>query len=415
MSDLSVRPVQPYKAFLMLCVVAGGAVGVAMFGISDRARSKEEIEVWTNQQAIPAVRLVSPRPGASVGDLVLPGNVSAFYTGSLYARASGYVTDWRKDIGARVKKGEALASIAAPELDQQLIEAKAKLVQLKAAVQQAKANADLGQATNQRTLHLVGKGWASQQQGDTDRLTLASRLAEVDVARANAEAQQAAVGRLEELTRFEQIKAPFDGVITARSVDIGDLVNADGTSGKALFQVSDLHEMRVYVKVPQAFLGEMREGLQATLWLPGQQGTFPATLVTTSNAISENSRTALVELQAQNPDGTLWPGAFAEVHFHIPSDSNVLRAPVTALIFGRHGMSVATMNDDDKVTIKQVGLGRNLGDDVEVLSGLSASDRLIDSPPETLVSGDNVRIVERKPNAPAPGATEEASRAETGM
>jgi RND family efflux transporter MFP subunit len=256
----------------------------------------------------------------------------------------------------------------------------------------------------------VAQGWSSQQQGDTDRLTAASRVAALEVARANVTAQQAVVSRLEELTRFEQITAPFDGIVTARTVDIGDLVNAGGTSGKALFQVSDVHEMRIYVNVPQAFLGVMKPGIKATLELPGQKERFEATLVSTANAIVENSRTALVELQAPNPDGKLWPGAFAEVHFHIPSDPETLRVPATALIFGPNGMSVAAVNKDSKVELKQVRVGRNLGDDVEIRSGVSLSDRLIDNPLESLASGDVVQVA-----GASPAPNKEASRAETAM
>ena len=257
---------------------------------------------------------------------------------SLFARASGYVTAWRKDIGAHVKKGDVLATISAPDLDQQLEEAKAQLVQLQAAVEQAQANADLGKVTDQRTARLVAQGWSSAEQGDTDRLTAASRTAALAVAKANVDGPTGG-GRAgcEELTKFEEIKAPFDGVVTARNVDIGDLVTAGGTSGRALFQVADIHRMRVYVNVPQAFLGEIKPGIKATLHLPGQKETFEAELSSTSNALVENSRTALIELQADNPDGKLWPGAFTEVHFHIPSDPNTLRIPATALVFGAEG------------------------------------------------------------------------------
>ena len=314
-----------------------------------------------------------------------------------------------------MKKGETLAVIAAPDLDQQLAQAKAQLVQLQAAVQQAQANADLGRVTDQRTSRLVAQGWTSAQQGDTDRLTLASRVAALDVARANVEAQQAAVGRLEQLTQFEQIKAPFDGIVTARSVDIGDLVNAGGNSGKPLFQVSDIHEMRIYVEVPQAYLSDMKPGLEATLEIPGVERSFAAKLVSTSNAIAENSRTALVELQAGNPDGKLWPGAFTEVHFHIPSDPDTLRIPATALVFGPHGMSVAAVNDEDKVELKKVTLGRNLGDKVEIRSGLNIADRLVDSPQEALQSGDSVRVAGADSPARAASATQEASRSRAGM
>jgi RND family efflux transporter MFP subunit len=209
-----------------------------------------------------------------------------------------------------------------------------------------------------------------------------------------------------ELTGFEQVRAPFDGVVTARNVDIGDLVTAGGTTGKALFQVADIHRMRVYVNVPQAFLGELKPGVKATLLLPGQQETFEAELVSTSNSVVENSRTGLVELQADNPDGKLWPGAFAEVHFHIPSDPNRLSIPTTALIFGAHGMRAAVVDDSNKVVLKPVVLGRNLGNRVEIQSGLSMADRLIDSPLESTQTGDVVRVAVVDAKA-APTATAE--------
>jgi len=340
-----------------------------------------------NQQAVATVRLIQPERSAVEDELVLPGNVSAFYSGTLFARASGYVTAWNTDIGAHVTKGQTLATISAPDLDQQLEEAKAQLVQLNAAVQQAQANADLGKVTDQRTSKIVVQGWSSQAQGDTDRLTSASR----DAALANVVAQQAAVSRLRELAGFELVKAPFDGVVSTRNVDIGDLVRAGGTTGRALFQIADIHRIRIYVNVPQAFLGALHPGIKATLHLPGQQATFEADLISTSNALAESSRTSLVELQADNPDGKLWPGAFAEVHFHIPSDPNTLSIPTTALIFGTDGMRAAVVDARDTVHLKPVILGRNLGNRVEVQSGLTLSDRLIDSPLESTQSGDVVR------------------------
>ena len=296
-------------------------------------------------------------------------------------------------------KGEVLATISAPDLDQQLAEAKGQLVQMQAAVEQAQANADLGKVTDQRTAQLVAEGWSSKQQGDTDHLTAAARAAAVSVAKANVVAQQAAVSRLEQLTGFEEIKAPFDGVVTARNVDIGDLVNAGGTVGRALFQVADMRRMRIYVNVPQAFLGDLAPGVTATLHLPGQKETFEAELVSTSNSLAENSRTALIELQANNPDGKLWPGAFAEVHLHMPADADTLSVPLTALVFGAHGMQVAALDADDKVVLKPVVVGRNLGNRVEIESGLSPSDRLVDSPLESTETGDQVTVANSGPDA----------------
>jgi membrane fusion protein, multidrug efflux system len=392
-SELSARrPARPRRILFLLGFVAVCAIALAAFGILDRARSKQEVKAWTEEQAIPTVRLVQAEPGPPEQSLLLPGNVSAFNINSLFPRASGYVTAWHSDIGARVKKGDVLVTISAPDLDQQLEQAKAQLVQLQAAVEQAQANADLGQATNARTVRLVAQGWSTLEQGDTDRLTAASRNAGLAVAKANVTAQMAEVNRLQELTGFEKIKAPFDGVVTARNVNIGDLLNAGGTSGRALYQVADIHRMRIFVNVPQAFLGDLKPGVKATLHLPGQQETFEAELSSTSNALEENSRTALIELQANNPDGKLWPGAFTEVQFHIPSDPSTLRIPSTALIFGANGMRVAAVDANNKVVLKSVRLGHDLGNRVEIQSGLSLTDRLIDNPQESIEAGAMVHI-----------------------
>jgi membrane fusion protein, multidrug efflux system len=194
--------------------------------------------------------------------------------------------------------------------------------------------------------------------------------------------------------------------VTARTVDVGDLVNAGGSTGGALFQVSDIHRMRIYVNVPQAYLGEMKPGMKATLHLPGQEEAFEAELVSTSNSLAQNSRTALIELQADNRDGKLWPGAFTEVDFHIPSDPNTLRIPTTALVFGTHGLRVAAVDANDKVVMKPVTLGRNLGAHVEVRSGLSLSDRLIDNPQETIETGDVVQIAGAQTKMPAVATAE---------
>lgn len=386
------QPARPRRILLLLGCVAISAIALATFGIVDRARSKQEVKAWTDEQAIPTVRLVQPAPGPTEQSLYLPGNVSAFNVSALFARASGYVTAWHNDMGSHVKAGDVLVTISAPDLDQQLVQAQAQLVQLRAAVEQAKANADLGEVTNGRTTRLVAQGWSTLEQGDTDRLTAVSRNAALAVAKANVTAQEAAVSRLQELTSFEKIKAPFDGVVTARNVNIGDLLNAGGTTGRALYQVADIHRMRIFVNVPQAFLGEIKPGVKATLHLPGQKETFEAELTSSSNAVEENSRTALIELQADNPDGKLWPGAFTEVQFHIPAAPGTLRIPSTALVFGANGMRVAAVDASNKVALKPVTLGRNLGNDVEIESGLSLTDRLIDNPQESIDAGATVRI-----------------------
>lgn len=235
-SETLVPPTKPRRVVFLIGLVAMGAVAAAVFGVADRAKSKQEVADWSDQQAVATVRLVQPEHSSAEDELVLPGNVSAFTSGTMFARASGYVTSWDTDIGAHVIKGQTLAVVSAPDLDQQLEEAKAQIIQLDAAVRQAQANADLGKVTDQRTSKLVVQGWSSQAQGDTDHLTASSREAALAVAKANVVAQQAAVNRLTELAAFEQVKAPFGGVVTARNVDVGDLVNAGGTTGRALFR-----------------------------------------------------------------------------------------------------------------------------------------------------------------------------------
>jgi RND family efflux transporter MFP subunit len=401
MTTETVKTAKPRRVLMVVLVLAVLATVAAFDGISDRAKSRQELDTWTKEQAIPTVALIAPTRGPVSEELVLPGTISAFNRGTIYARASGYVTAWSADIGAHVKKGEVLATIDAPDLDQQLAQARADLAS-------AKANLSLADVTFQRWQSLAQQNIFSQQAKDEKA---GDQLAK----RAAVEAAQANVARLEALSAFKNLTAPFDGVVTARAIDIGDLVNAGGTSGRALFQVSDLHKVRIYVNVPQAFLANMKEGLTATLKLPGKDQTYESVLTTTSNSITENNRSALIQLQADNPNDELWPGSYAEVHFHIPSNPNVVRIPATALIFGPDGMRIATVDGENKVVTKIVQLGRNLGKDVEITSGLSAGDRIIDSPQESLAPGEKVRIAgspEDSHISAAPAKTKEADRAQ---
>jgi RND family efflux transporter MFP subunit len=375
------------RVLLTGSVVVVAAAATATIGISNRAKSVQEVAQWTNEQAIPTVAIVTPRLATGQDELVLPGNIEAYYTGLINARASGYVKQWDKDIGAHVKQGEVLALIDTPDLDQQLAQARADL-------QTAQANEKLSNVTADRWQILAQRNIVSQQAKDEKVGDLQAKTATVQAAQAN-------VARLESLQAFNQLVAPFDGVVTSRGLDVGQLVTAGGTSGRPLYTVSDIHRVRIYVNVPQAFLAGLKPGLAASLVLPQYASeTFAASLTTTSHAVTPESRSALVELQADNPDGTLWPGSYAEVHFHLDAKNEVLHIPATALFFGPRGIEVALLTSDGKVKLSKVQLGRNLGSEVEVLSGLSRDATIIDSPPESLITGQAVRVAKKDGDKP---------------
>ena len=255
--------------------------------------------------------------------------------------------------------------------------------------------------TADRYHQLVTQSFVSKQTDDQGTADAAAKAASVDSAKAN-------LARLDSLVSFKTLVAPFDGVVTQRSVDVGALINAGGTAGTALFQVADLHRVRIYVRVPQAYVDQLRPGVTASLRMPQYPGQdFSATLVTTSNAIAQESRTALVELQADNADGKLWPGTFTEVRFHLEPNPNALSIPATALMFGEHGVQVATVDANQSVALKNVQVGHDIGSYVEIVSGLSDADRLIDAPLETLNNGDKIRVAKEQ------RLTDDAKTAET--
>jgi RND family efflux transporter MFP subunit len=380
---------------LVALTIAGG---VAAYGIIQRAQSAAQVAQWTDQQAIPTVALANLQRGPGIRKLTLPGTIQAYYRAAIYARVSGYLQSWRADIGAHVKAGQLLASIDIPDLDQQFAQAKADLAT-------ATANAQLAAVTAERWNALVKLQWVSKQTADDKNGSSAAMKATMDAASAN-------VKRLEAMEGFKNIVAPFDGVVTARKTDIGALINA-GNAGQELFEVSDLHKVRIYVQVPQAFTAELKPGLQATFEMPqypGQQ--FDAKVVTTSNAMELSSRSMLVELQADNADGKLFAGAYCQVHFQLPNNPNVMRVPATALVPADRGAQVALLGNDDKAVLQPVQLGRDFGDSVEVVAGLSPSDRVIDSPPETLQSGDQVQLAAATPLAKQAAALPSPTKAD---
>jgi RND family efflux transporter MFP subunit len=320
-------------------------------------------------------------PDASNADqhLDLPGDVEAFDEAPIYARISGYLKNWYKDIGAHVHAGDVLATIETPDLDEEMAQASADLAT-------AKARSSLADLTARRWHALLASNSVSVQSSD-------EKAGDAAAQRAMVAAQLAHVDRIEALESFKRLVAPFDGIVTARNTDIGALIRGGENASVPLFKVADMHEMRVYVRVPQAYASELSVGMHATLTQPQYHGvTFPATLVTTSQSVAADSRTVLVELMAPNPQGKLWAGTFAEVDFALPPAAGVLRVPSSALIFRSHGAQLATVAPDNKIAMKNVTIGRNLGNTIEITSGISAGDRVIASPLDTLEDGQSVEV-----------------------
>ncbi len=359
-------------AVLLASVVVG-------YGFVNRAQSKQEVVNWTNAQSIPTVALAQPIPGSSQQTLTLPGNIQPFNRAAIFARVNGYVKSWDHDIGTAVKAGQVLATIDAPDLDQQLSQAKATLASVR-------ANHQIASLTANRNNILLQKQIVAQQLADQTTADEKAKEAVVD-------ANQANVRQLEAMQSFKTLSAPFDGVVTARNVELGMLINSGGGSGQALFEVSDLHRVRIYVQVPQAFSAGLTVGMKATFEMPQYPGAqFDATLSHISKAINSSSHSMQVELQADNAAGKFFGGSYCNVHFEIPTDANLVTIPSTALVTGNQGTQVATLDSNNKVVLRSVQLGRDLGDSVEVTAGLSRSDRIVNNPPETLTAGDTVRV-----------------------
>ena len=375
---------------------AGVACLVAAGGIFSRNDHATAVAQWTAAAAIPTVSIVKPKADTAGHELVLPGDIEAWYSAPVYARVNGYLKAWYFDYGAKVKKGQVLAEIDAPDLDAQFAAAKAKLKAMDAIVKVRDAEVQFAKTTFERWRDSP-KGVVSVQERESKQRDYGRATARLSAAQADVALAQADVGRLQALEDYKRVTAPFDGIVTKRETDVGALINAGsgtgGGSGPELFRVADIHQMRVYMKVPQRMAAPIRVGMKAELHLPQYPDkVFTAPVATTSSAINVASRTLLVEMHAENPDGMLQPGTFAEVHLNIPSDPKVMRIPSSALVFRQHGLQVAIVGPDDKIALRHVTLGRNLDADVEVLQGISPSDRVVNSPPDSLASGDVVQI-----------------------
>jgi RND family efflux transporter MFP subunit len=368
-----------HLAFLGVALVAG-ALGLAIVsGIRARSAADATLKQATAQAAISVVTVVSPKPGAPTQEIRLPGTTQAFTDAPIFARTSGYVKGWYFDIGAHVKQGQLLAEIESPEVDQQLLQGRADLETAQANLRQAQITAD-------RWQELLRTDSVSRQETDQAVSTFNATKATVDSNAAN-------VRRLEQLQGFEKIGAPFDGVITARNVDIGVLINAGANAAaQELFHMAAIQRLRVFVAVPEVYSRAARPGSPATLTLdefPGR--SFHGTLVRTANAINLASRTLLVEVDVDNPGGELLPGAYVFVHLALPKQIASATVPANTLLFRAEGLQVALVRNG-QAQLVPVTIGRDYGETVEILSGLQPTDQVIVGPSDSLTSGTRVRI-----------------------
>ena len=364
-------------AILALIIVAA----IVVAGILPRLKARAALKTETNDLAVPNVSVIHPKLGAPQQEIVLPGNMEAFTDSPIYARTDGYLKKWYVDIGGHAKAGQLLAEIETPEVDQQLDQARADL-------NTAQANYTLSQTTAIRYQDLAKSDSVSKQDVDNAQGDFAAKKAMVASAQSN-------VKRLEEIQSWEKIYAPFDGVVTARNTDVGHLINSGaGTPAAELFHMAATQTLRVFINVPQADSQAAKPGLVADLTLPEFPGrTFKGKLVRTADSINPATRTLLVEVDVDNASGELLPGAYTEVHLKVPTGVPSLILPVTALIFRSQGLQVATVQGGNRAVLTSITLGRDMGTEVEVVSGLTADDSVIVSPPDSLIAGEQVRVV----------------------
>ncbi len=358
-------------------------------------------ELDSRQNRIPELRIEKTKSVDTPREIHLPATTQAFDAATIYARQSGYISQRLVDIGSRVKNGNLLAVISAPEVDDQLTQARSQLQQMQATLEQTQATRAIANVTNERTTPLVRQGWETKQTGDVNRLNLAAQNAAVDVAKANIQAQRAQIARLERLQSYERVVAPFDGVITQRNIDVGSLVAADATSGTPLFAIAHDNVLRVQVHVPQDVALQLKPGMQATLDVPELPGqSFSGKIARTASSLDPNTRTLLVEADIDNPDRRLSPGLYGTVHFIVPRPSPVVMVPSSALIFDQHGMQVATYSDG-MAHLQKVGIGEDDGAQVQIATGLQSGQDLIINPPAGLADGARVKPAPQKPTQEA--------------
>jgi RND family efflux transporter MFP subunit len=376
------REQRPLRRWLGLATALIAVAAVLVSGIMSRVKARTTLKAETAQVALTAVSIVSPKQTALAQEIILPGNVQPFITSPIYARTNGYLRKWYVDIGGHVKQGQLLAVIETPEVDQQLQQARSNLLT-------AQANLELAAITKSRYQGLLKSNAVSQQDVDNTVGTYNANKAVV-------EADQAAVEQYSALVSFEKVYAPFDGVVTARNTDIGDLINS-GSGGGAktdLFHIAQPGKLRVYVNVPEEYSQGVKVGMTADLSLaefPGRR--FCGKLVRTANAITETTRTLLTEIDVDNPTGTLLTGSYAEVHLAVSTQASTFLLPVNTLLFRSEGLQVGVVRDG-KAVLSAVTPGHDFGNQIEIVSGLKPDDKVIINPPDSIVAGQQVQIVQ---------------------
>lgn len=391
-SELKDSPKGRSRALLFLILGLLVAGGLAVAGIVPRVRAENRLARDTVERSIPIVEVTEPKRGAPAEEIVLQGNVQAFADAPIFARTSGYVRRWSADLGARVAKGQVLAEIDSPEVDQQLEQARAD-------VATATANLNLSELTAHRAEELLKTDSIAHQDADNAR-------GDANAKKAMVAASQANVKRLQELQSFEKVYAPFAGVITARNTDVGQLVDAGGASGttRELYHLAALDTLRVFVNVPQVYSHEARPGAEAYLTLAELAGKrFPGKLVRTAGAIDVTNRTLRVEVDLDNRGHEVMPGAYAQVHLRLAEGVPTLLVPVSALIFRADGLRIATVGPGNHARLSGIVPGRDFGNEIEVLGGLPPGRKLVDNPPDSLVDGQEVRIAAGRAGASGHG------------
>ena len=388
------EPSRPRRRWLVAALALAAAAVVYISGVLPRVKARDTVRKETELMAVPTVSVVQPKRSAPVQEIVLPANVQPYISSPIYARTNGYLKRWYADIGTHVKKGQLLAEIETPELDQQLQQARANL-------NTAEANLKLAEITANRYQGLLKSDSVAQQ--DTD-----NAVGNYNADKAIVAADEANVRQLEQLQSFEKIYAPFDGVITVRNTDIGSLIQSGSGGGPqtALFQIAQPGTLRVYVNVPETYSQAAKPGLTADLVLsefPGKK--FQGALVRTANAIDPNTRTLLVEVDVPNPTGTLLSGAYAELHLKLPTTISTYILPVNTFLFRQEGLRVAAVTDGKHAQLKPITLGHDFGNEAEVIAGLDGNESIIVNPPDSIESGQEVRVVTPAVSGAAQGGT----------